>query len=216
MQTTLGVVLAGGRSSRFGEQDKASSILCGKPLIQHVVERLSPQVDALVLSGPSGSLAISQLSNPALNALTWIEDTQPGHQGPLAAVLRCLEYAKENQFEWLLTSPCDTPFLPDNLHRALFEQAQTSVPRISISKEGGRLQPAHGLWHSDCLPLLQRAVLKDGLRGFHQFFDRHDHTTVDWSTTPNAFFNINRQDDLPHAEQIFREVHHASSDIDVK
>ena len=198
---TLGAVLVGGQSSRFGNQNKATALLAGTPLVQHVVERLAPQVDRVVFSGSitpflAEPTSPDPFSSPQLKELDWIADATPDSPGPLAAVLNCLSYAKETGSEWLLTSPCDTPFLPHNLREALYTQARKTKQSVCIPKEKSGLQPAHGLWHCDCLADLHDAVVENGVRGFHQFFDLYEAAVWEWPEPTTGFFNINRPEDL--------------------
>lgn len=131
-----GLILAGGRSSRMGE-DKTTVLLAGKPLIFHVVDRLKPQTQTLVIAGP-----------PALERLTGlpaIADARPGFAGPLAGLLAGLLYirARFPDETHLLTTPADTPFLPPDLVEKLGAKAG---PRPVVAGSRERLHPVAALW----------------------------------------------------------------------
>ena len=100
---TLGVILAGGRSSRFGA-DKALALLGGRPMASHVAERLAPQVDAVALNANGG--AVYETLHLAV-----FGDGTDAREGPLAGIIASLAYARENGFDSLVTVPCDAPVL---------------------------------------------------------------------------------------------------------
>lgn len=194
-----GIILAGGRSRRFGSRPKALAILGGVSLIERVIERLSPQVAALALS-------VDQ-RNPMYNTfgLDQIEDPEPGVQGPLPALVGGLRWARERGgSDWVQLSPCDTPFFPSDIvgRLSLHVRAQQSagcVPRFR-----GELHPACGLWNVSLIESLEQAVT-GGMRGFKEFLDVHPVALLDWpeprAGAPDPFFNINTPAQLQQAER---------------
>jgi molybdenum cofactor guanylyltransferase len=117
----LGAVLAGGRSSRFG-YDKAAALVDGVPLLQHVVEALAPQTDAVIVVGRR------------CQAYATIEDYPVTHQGPLGGLCAALRYA-EGRFDAVLTAGCDVLPVPSDL-------AQRLSPGPAVVAG----QPLFGLW----------------------------------------------------------------------
>jgi molybdopterin-guanine dinucleotide biosynthesis protein A len=103
----------------MGVVSKALAELNGVPLIRHVVQRLQPQVSSLIVS-------VDEV-NPAFEAMGLIQavDPRPGQQGPLGGLLAALEEVHEN-YEWLLLTPCDAPFLPTDLGERLHQRAAAS------------------------------------------------------------------------------------------
>ena len=103
-----GAILCGGKSSRLGT-DKAHAELGGKALLSHVIERLEPQVEDLLLS-------IGQ-DHPGLTSFQYrkVPDVVPSHRGPLIGLCSALRSLVESQNEWLALCPCDAPFLPSDL-----------------------------------------------------------------------------------------------------
>ena len=123
-----GVVLTGGRSRRMGGVIKAHELLGGKPLIQHVIDRVKPQVGRLVLSvekvsGEFTPYGLEQLADP-----------EPGSCGPLGGLLSALS-TLDAGCDWLLLAPCDAPLLPLDLAVKLERHA------VELSAEGWRLGP---------------------------------------------------------------------------
>ena len=197
---TAAVILAGGQSRRFGQQPKALSILGGASLIEHVIERLSPQVSAMALSVAS--------RNPLFNTfgLDQIEDPVPGSQGPLPALYASLKWLRAQEtIEWLQLAPCDAPFIPKDLVGRLGIQVGAHDSRGCIPIFRGELQPTFGLWHVSLLSAVEQAV-DQGLQGFKQFLEIHPLSTLDWpeplAGSPNPFFNINTPAHLQQAERM--------------
>ena len=115
----LGAVIAGGEAKRFGS-DKAQALLAGLPLIEHVLARLGPQVDALVVCGRS---------HPAQRSLA---DVPAGGLGPLGGLCAALLHARAEGFDVVLSAACDTPDLPPDLARCLAGEGATFVADCPI------------------------------------------------------------------------------------
>jgi molybdopterin-guanine dinucleotide biosynthesis protein A len=107
----VGVLLAGGRSSRMGGGDKCLLRLSGRPLLAHAIERLRPQVETLVLN------ANGDPSRFASFGLRVVADSGEDFAGPLAGVLAGMEWAKAHQPDarCIVTAATDTPFFPAEL-----------------------------------------------------------------------------------------------------
>lgn len=110
-----GIILAGGESRRMGGEDKGLLLLDGQPLVQHVIKRIAPQVDELLIN------ANRHLETYAAFGYPVIRDDGIGFLGPLAGMLAGLQAA---QHEWVLTVPCDTPYLPNDLVSRLYGAAE--------------------------------------------------------------------------------------------
>ena len=197
---TAAVILAGGQSRRFGGQPKALNILGDMSLIEHVIGRLSPQVEAMALS--------VERRNPLFNtfSLEQIEDPKPGAQGPLPALLATLKWLRqEDQFEWVQLAPCDTPFIPKDLVGRLSLYAAAQEAQGCLPSFRGVLHPTCGLWHVSLVDVIEKAV-DDGLRGFKQFLEVKPVSIMEWpesySDAPDPFFNINTPAHLRRAEKL--------------
>ena len=84
---SVGILLAGGKSSRMGGGDKCLLPLAGRPILAHVIERLKPQVAELIISANGESTRFSDFGLPV------VEDRLGGYVGPLAGILAGLEWA---------------------------------------------------------------------------------------------------------------------------
>ncbi|QLF70745.1 molybdenum cofactor guanylyltransferase [Peteryoungia desertarenae] len=201
------LILAGGLSRRMG-QDKTQVELAGKPLIRHVIERLSPQLDILIISAPG--------PHPAAAELIHCVDTRPGHLGPLAGILSGLLHLQEmdDSTTHLLVSPADTPFLPQDLAKCLLEHA--SPETVVIATSCGRSHPLASLWPLSLATDLDRWLDKPDNRRVQDYIHRHRHVAVPFeqirigSETIDPFFNINRPEDLAIAEHCIKRAESAS------
>lgn len=179
-----GVVLAGGKASRMGGQDKGLMWLNDKPLWQHVADRLRPQVDAIVISA-NRNLPIYQASG-----LPVISDILSDFPGPLAGMLSVIQQVPD---EWFLFCPCDTPFIPESLAERL-EDRRIESPAV-WAHDGERDHPAVVLVHRSLAPKIE-AYLARGDRRVMVFLREVGGHSVDFSDIKSAFRNINTPEDL--------------------
>ena len=105
-ESILGVVLAGGLATRMGGTDKGLLSLGHRTILDEVLNRLSPQVDVMIINVNGDPARFSNYTLPC------IPDSISGYLGPLAGVLAGLEYARENGFGWIASVAADTPFFP--------------------------------------------------------------------------------------------------------
>jgi len=188
-----GIILAGGRSRRMSGQVKALAVLHGKPLMQHVIDRMKPQVSALAIS--------VDRKNPAFACfdLPQVTDPRQGSCGPLGGLLAALDALPQGS-DYLLLAPCDAPFLPLDLGQRLMERLVLTGLAGCMVRYEEELQPTFSLWHRRLLPDLRSAVIDDGLGGFKQFLGRVCLSVLDWEPAKlSPFFNINTPEDLAQA-----------------
>ncbi|PZQ52230.1 MAG: molybdenum cofactor guanylyltransferase MobA [Rhodovulum sulfidophilum] len=140
-----GVILAGGRASRFGA-DKMLADLGGRPLVAHAIARLAPQVDALAISANGDPARFAAFGLPVL------PDPVPGFQGPLAGVLAGLDWAAGLGLPAIVTVAGDTPVFPDDLVAALRAAAEAGGQPVALACGPGpdgaapRPHPTFALW----------------------------------------------------------------------
>lgn len=129
-----GLVLAGGRGSRMGHVDKGLQTFRGAPMALHVIMRLSPQVGNLMINANQNLGPYEGFGVPV-----WPDQMQ-GFAGPLAGLQTGLSQCGT---EYLVTAPCDSPFLPDDLVERLGEAllAQDAELAVAVTGEGETRQP---------------------------------------------------------------------------
>lgn len=199
MSGVLGVILAGGRSSRMGGGDKGLLALGGVRLIDRVVARLGPQCDGLALNANGDPSRFADLGLPVL------PDSVGGFAGPLAGVLAGLDHAAGAGYGSIVTAAADTPFFPADLVARLRAAAGPEGLALAASRDGeGQLwrHPTFGLWPVALREDL-RAALEGGLRKIVAWTDSHGAGTAEFASTPfDPFFNVNTPEELAQAETL--------------
>lgn len=186
-----GVILAGGTSRRMGGHDKALVQLAGRRLFDHVLKRLAPQVDRVIVSGPSdyGS------------GLVALGDMPGGVEGPVAGIRAAHDWlvregksGTEPDFG-IVTAPVDCPFLPGGLVARL-----SATGTAAIAEGDGHIQPAFGFWPQQTIEQHMAALERPGWLPLQRWAKICGATEVGFGQT-GAFLNINCQKDLAAAER---------------
>jgi molybdopterin-guanine dinucleotide biosynthesis protein A len=185
-----GVVLAGGEARRMGGGDKGLVELCGRPLVEYALGALSPQVDTVIINANRNREIYAAYGYPV------IPDSRRGFQGPLAGMLSCLQ---EAETEFVVTVPCDSPLLPDDLVARMFRQLSEEQADISVAHNGDRMQPVFTLMPTSLASSMQ-AFLDGGGRKIDRWFERHKLAVTDFSDNPECFRNINNPAELAQME----------------
>lgn len=190
-----GLILAGGRGSRMGHVDKGLQPFRGMPMALHVMLRLAPQVGELMINAnqnlaPYGGFGVA----------VW-PDELAGFAGPLAGLQTGLNHCDT---PYLVTAPCDSPFLPTDLvahlsQALLIENADLAV---AVTGEGDARQahPVFCLLKSTLLPHLT-AYLQGGGRKVDAWYATLKVVEVHFDDEA-AFRNINTLEDLRKFESI--------------
>lgn len=173
----LVIVLAGGEGRRIGG-GKPHRLLAGRPLLQHVIDRVGPDV----LSGDRHDLAPY--------GLPVYPDGVPG-LGPLAGVAAAMRAALDFGRGAVLTVPCDTPFLPEDLIARFVE-----VGAPAMAHSDGNDHPSVALWPVAWLDAVEAELAGSGRRALRPFFVNAPR--IEWPA--GVFDNINTTDDLAGAE----------------
>ncbi len=181
-----GLILAGGRSSRMNGNDKGLLKLHGSTMIEHVIKRLNPQVDHILISA---NRHLEQYQTFGYDVLV---DDYDDYRGPLAGMSRGLSYS---QSKYLLTVPCDGPLLPLDLARRLLDFACQENAKAVLAFDGKYRQPTYNLIHIDLLPALTRS-LENNQHKLGKWLMDNGAISLDFSDQKSAFLNINTLDDL--------------------
>ena len=197
----LGVILAGGRSERMGGREKAMLSLGRQPMITHVVERLTGQVERIIINANGDPARFRGFGLPV------VADTIEGVPGPLAGLLAGMDYSlKAMGAADIVTVAADTPFIPaDLVARLVAARAAADVPVALAASESGTHHTI-GLFSMALMGDLA-ATLKAGHRKVGDWTGRHRPAIVPFDTMIagsrhiDPFFNINRPEDLARAEE---------------
>jgi molybdopterin molybdotransferase len=153
-----GLILAGGRGTRMGTVDKGLQPFRGKPMVAHVLERLRAQVGAVAINANQNLDTYAALGVPV-----WPDDT-PGFAGPLAGLEAGMRRCAT---PLMLTAPCDSPFVPEDLAARLFAalQEQDADLAYAVTQEPGKRRQPHPVFclvRVDRLPLLSSYLAEGG------------------------------------------------------
>ncbi len=188
----LGILLAGGLSSRMGGEDKALASIEGQTLVQITLARLRKQVSDALLNSNRSRERFAGLDVEIL------PDSVDGFLGPLAGVLTGMEWAraKAGDQALVLTAAVDCPFFPLDLGARLLS-ALTEGRNVAVASSAGRVHPVFGLWRVGLADDLRRHLSGGGNRKMMDWIMAHDPAFVDWPTDPvDPFMNINTPQDL--------------------
>lgn len=195
----IGVLLAGGLARRMGGGDKGLISIGGRPILDHVIKRLRPQVTAMILNANGDPARFAAYGLPV------VADPVSGFAGPLAGVLAGLDWARANcpGVAWCLTVATDTPFFPEDLAARLLQAVDREGADLACAASGGRHHPVFGLWPVALADDLRHALVEEGLRKVDQWTARHRLVVVEFPTESyDPFFNANRPEDIAAAERI--------------
>lgn len=191
-----GVLLAGGLSRRMGGGDKALRLLGGKTLLDHVIDRMRPQVAALVLNANGDPARFARFGLPV------VADSIGDFAGPLAGILAGLDWTAANRPDCpiVVSAATDAPFLPTDLVAGLVAGMEEAGADLACAASGGQPHPVIGLWPVRLREELRRALAEEGVRKVDVWTARYRLATVDFPSAPiDPFFNANRPDDLERA-----------------
>ena len=197
----LGVILAGGMARRMGGRDKTLLELNRKPLLAHVLGRLTPQVADMALNANGDPSRFGRFG------LRVVDDGDSERRGPLSGVLAGMKLAGELGFRRIVTVAGDTPFFPENLVEKLMLAAdlQSAPIVLAASRDSGgrlRMHPTFGLWDVELADDLA-AALAGGTRKILDWTDTHWTVPAEFaSCNGDPFFNINTPEDLDVAERM--------------
>ena len=197
----VGLLLAGGQSRRMGGGDKALRLLDGISLLDRVIERLCPQVNALVLNANGDPSRFARFNLPVAS------DSVPGFAGPLAGVLAGLDWAVSHRSDcpYVVSVATDAPFLPTDLVARLAQGLDETGADLACAASGGRCHPVFGLWPVRLRDDLRQAVVDQAIRKVDLWTARHRLATVPFDDQPvDPFFNANRPDDLETAAGLLK------------
>jgi molybdenum cofactor guanylyltransferase len=165
----------------MGGEDKGLIELNGKPLVQHVVDAIAPQVDAILINANRNQDRYRQFGHPVF------ADSLLNYQGPLAGFLAAMQQLETDE---MLTLPCDGPLVPPDLVERLQQARQAANADIAVAHDGKRLQPVYALIPRRLEQSLQH-YLDGGDRKIDLWYEQHQVAYADLSDIPNTFININ-------------------------
>ena len=196
----LGVILAGGKSSRFGS-NKSLSKLANSKLIEHIINKIDIYFSEILLISNDNNLKIEN------QKIKIIEDYIKGYLGPLVGILSAIKYANsfKNKYKWIITFPCDTPFFDKLIIEKMIEKTISAKEKIYLVKDKNQRHNIFGLWNTSLENILEED-LNNNFRKVDLWTDKIGCNFIEKDIqNENEFLNINTKEDLELAEKIFKK-----------
>ncbi len=191
-----GVILAGGQARRMGGEDKGLVMLNDKPMIEYIIAALKPQTSKLIINANRNCNIYSQYG------LAIVEDDLSGYCGPLSGISSALQAIET---DYLVTAPCDTPFITHDLVERLAQALEDNQADLSVAHNGERIQPVFCMLKKSLRESLNK-YLASGERKIDRWFEQHHYAIADFSDVPETFDNINTPEDVEQAQFRFETL----------
>ena len=195
----LPVVLAGGKSKRFGE-DKSQVLLGNKILIDHILTEIKDDFKEILI------VVNSPIKHISLDKIIEISDYQK-NLGPLGGVLSAMKWIKSNnkKYQWIATFPSDTPFFKKNILENFYNRINEKESELFFMKSNDKRHNIFGLWCVDLVDQLEKD-LENGARKVEKWANTIGVKTINISfEKEDPFFNINTKEDLEKAEKFLND-----------
>ena len=196
----LGVILAGGKSSRFGS-NKSLSNLANNKLIEHVINKIDTYFPKILIVSNDSSLKIEN------KKIKIIKDCIEGYLGPLVGVLTAMKYANsyKNKYKWIITFPCDTPFFNRIIIEKMIEKTNMADEKIYFVRDKKQRHNIFGIWSTNLEKVLEDD-LKNNFRKVDLWADKIGCNFIEKDIqNENEFLNINTKEDLKLAEKVYKK-----------
>ena len=194
----LGVILAGGKSSRFGS-NKSLSNLSNSKLIDHVINKISKYFNEILIVSNDSKLI---MNDPKISI---IKDCIDGYLGPLVGVLSALKFAKNKNYNWIMTFPCDTPFFDEKIIEKMIEKTISTKEKIFFIKDKHQRHNIFGTWSASLENTLEEDI-NNNFRKVDLWADKIGCSLIEKNIkNENEFLNINTKEELALAEKIYKK-----------
>ena len=192
----LGIILAGGKSSRFGE-DKSTAKLGNKTLLDHTVNKIENEFNEILV------ISNNKEFNFKNNKIHVAEDCIEGQLGPLVGILTAMKWVKKNNknYKWIASFPCDTPFFDMKFISELKIKIKETSEKLIFLNSDKKRHNIFGLWSVDLIETLEEDI-KNGLRKVEIWADKIGYENININTKEfDMFLNINTKEDLKKAKE---------------
>ena len=192
----LSVVLAGGKSTRFGI-DKCNAKLGDKTLLEHTISKIKDHFNEILVISNNKNLTIQN------KKVTVVQDLKEGQLGPLIGVLTAMKWIQnyKKEYKWIATFPCDTPFFENKIISSLKLKTSNTSKKLIFLKSGERRHNIFGIWSLDLIETLEKD-LNDNFRKVELWADKIGYETINIEILNfDTFLNINTQEDYAIAKQ---------------
>ena len=192
----LSVVLAGGKSTRFGI-DKCNAKLGDKTLLEHTISKIKDHFNEILVISNNKNLTIQN------KKVTVVQDFKEGQLGQLIGVLTAMKWIQKckKEYKWIATFPCDTPFFENKIISSLKLKTSKTSKKLIFLKSGEKRHNIFGIWSLDLIETLEKD-LNDNFRKVELWADKIGYETINIEILNfDTFLNINTQEDYAIAKQ---------------
>ena len=192
----LGIILAGGKSSRFGE-DKSTAKLGNKTLLDHTVNKIENEFNEILVISNNKELNFKN------NKIHVVEDCIEGQLGPLVGIVTAMKWVNKNNknYKWIASFPCDTPFFDINLIKELKIKAKETSKKLIFLNSNKKRHNIFGLWSLDLIEILEKDI-KNSFRKVELWADKVGYENININEEKfDRFLNINTKKDLEKAKE---------------
>ena len=192
----LGVILAGGKSRRFGE-DKSKIKLGNKTLLEHVIDKVEKEFSELLIISNNQNYRFTS------KRIFLVQDFIKGQLGPLIGALSAMKWVELNNknYKWIATFPCDTPFFDIKIIEYLKIKSFETKKKLVFLKSEEKRHNIFGLWSLDLKDILENDI-KNNIRKVEIWADKIGSDIINIEKGKfDSFLNINTKDDLEIAKK---------------
>ena len=192
----LGIILAGGKSSRFGE-DKSTAKLGNKTLLDHTVSKIENEFNEILV------ISNNKDFNFKNNKIHLEEDCIEGQLGPLVGILTAMKWITKNKknYKWIASFPCDTPFFDIKLISELKIKVKETSKKLIFLNSNKKRHNIFGLWSMDLIEILEKDI-KNSFRKVELWADKIGYENININEEKfDRFLNINTKKDLEKAKE---------------
>ena len=192
----IGIILAGGKSSRFGE-DKSNIKLGNKTLLNHTVDRIEKEFSEVLI------ISNNKKHNYKNEKIYTVKDCIEGQLGPLVGILTAMKWVKENKknYKWIASFPCDTPFFDNKLISKLKLKTKETSKKLIFLNSDKKRHNIFGLWSMDLIETLEKDI-KSSFRKVEIWADKVGYESININTEKfDKFLNINTKEDFEKAKK---------------
>ncbi len=193
---TIGTILAGGKSSRFGE-DKSNIRLGNKTLLDHTINKIEKEFSEILI------ISNNKKYNFKNKKIYIVKDCIDGQLGPLVGILTAMKWVKENKknYKWIASFPCDTPFFDIKLISKLKLKTKETSKKLIFLNSDKKRHNIFGLWSMDLIETLEKDI-ENSFRKVEIWADKVGYESINVNTEKfDKFLNINTKEDFKKAKK---------------
>ena len=192
----IGIILAGGKSSRFGE-DKSNIKIGSKTLLDHTIDKIEKEFSEVLI------ISNNKEYNFKNKKIHTVKDCIEGQLGPLVGILTAMKWVNENKknYKWIASFPCDTPFFDNKLISKLKLKTKETSKKLIFLNSDKKRHNIFGLWSMDLIETLEKDI-KNSFRKVEIWADKVGYESININTEKfDRFLNINTKKDLEKAKE---------------